>query len=212
MAPIFKEAAEAAQTNLPQVIFAKVDGDANVGTTAKFGITAFPTVLYFEKGSKVAIEYDVYKRTAADILAFLKKQQTIPPPSQVQIPSFTPAPQQSPPQPIAGPTPKPFKATIPRHAIRKTDANNHAPLFPNLDPKIIQLTSRNFNSTLTSHPYVFVDFYYPDCSHCKSVAPIFAKAANDNTNGNVQFATFNGRNDEALLDRYTLQIHSSLDS
>lgn len=204
MAPIFKQAAEMAQTDLPQVIFAEVDGDNNIETSTKFNIHGFPTVLYFEKGSKVAIEYHVYKKSAADILKFLKNQQWIPPPPQAQRPNFTPVPQHSPSQPIANLPQKPFKSTTPRHAIRKADANDHAPLGPTPNSKILQLNPQNFNSTLASYPYVFIDFYYPKCQHCMDMAPIFAKAANSNTNDNVKFATFNGRLDESLLDRYSL--------
>ena len=87
--------------------------------------------------------------------------------------------------------PMPLKAKIPRHVDK----------FASSGSKIIQLTPQNFASTLASYPYVFVDFYYPNCPHCKKLAPIFAKAANANTNPNVQFATFNGHLDESRLDR-----------
>ena len=169
-------------------------------------------MLYFEKGSKVAIEYVMRGKTPTDILTFLKNQQHIPPPPQVQQPPpAAPAPQQSPSQqPSTNASIRPFKSSTPRHAFPKTNTRDHAAMFPAASPNIIQLTPQTFDSILASFPYVFVDIYYPGCDHCKRMAPIFAKAASSNTNGNVQYATFNGHLDESLLDRYLDSLFFSL--
>ncbi|KAL2456723.1 Protein disulfide-isomerase 5-2 [Abeliophyllum distichum] len=46
-----------------------------------------------------------------------------------------------------------------------------------VDGKVLELDESNFDAAISTFDYIFVDFYAPWCSHCKSLAPELDKAA-----------------------------------
>ena len=42
---------------------------------------------------------------------------------------------------------------------------------------VLDLTTDNFDTTLTENPVVLVEFFAPWCGHCKTLAPKFDQAA-----------------------------------
>lgn len=55
------------------VVIAKVDADAEKALATRFGVTGFPTLKYFPKGSTKPEDYNG-GRTAEDIVEFVNKQ------------------------------------------------------------------------------------------------------------------------------------------
>ena len=67
------------------------------------------------------------------------------------------------------------------------------------DAGVTPLNSQSLPVFVKQNRFAIIDFYYPECPHCARLAPEFARASQ--IVKKVAFGAFNGRTDEALLDR-----------
>eukprot|EP00056_Hartaetosiga_gracilis_P010512 m.155789 g.155789 ORF g.155789 m.155789 type:complete len:356 (-) comp13329_c0_seq1:3468-4535(-) len=72
MAPAYEELAEAF-SHVGDVVIAEVDADKHRDLGKRFGVSGFPTLKYFEKGSSEPSDYSG-GRTAEDLLTFINKK------------------------------------------------------------------------------------------------------------------------------------------
>ena len=82
--------------------------------------------------------------------------------------------------------------------------------------EVIQLTSRNFSRTLSSHrdKVWLIEFYSPQCVHCVEFAPTYSDMARiyhgDNTKKyNIVVAKVNGEVERALTSRFGIFAYPS---
>lgn len=85
--PDYAEVARAFESKKEEVVIASVDADTHRELGSKYGVTGFPTLKFFPKGSTKPIEYDS-GRSAADVISFINKKantdaKIIEPPSSV---------------------------------------------------------------------------------------------------------------------------------
>jgi len=73
LAPAYEEIADAFAKDKDSVVIAKVDADAHKELASKFGVTGFPTLKFFKKGSTDPTDYNG-GREAADIIEFVNKE------------------------------------------------------------------------------------------------------------------------------------------
>ena len=62
------------------------------------------------------------------------------------------------------------------------------------------LTTKNFNETIDNNEIVMIDFWAEWCGPCKKFAPIFEKAADNNTD--ISFAKVNTEEQQAIAKYY----------
>eukprot|EP00055_Hartaetosiga_balthica_P018471 m.134452 g.134452 ORF g.134452 m.134452 type:complete len:378 (-) comp9609_c0_seq1:3606-4739(-) len=72
MAPAYEELSDAF-SHVSDVVIAEVDADKHRDLGKRFGVSGFPTIKYFEKGSTSASDYSG-GRTAEDFLTFINKK------------------------------------------------------------------------------------------------------------------------------------------
>lgn len=64
--------------------------------------------------------------------------------------------------------------------------------------KVIELTKDNMNEIIDNNPIVIVDFWAEWCGPCKSFAPTFEAAAEDEANEGIVFAKVNTEEQQEL--------------
>ena len=65
------------------------------------------------------------------------------------------------------------------------------------------LTSDNFDATVTGNDIVVIDFWAPWCGPCRSFAPIFSKVAEENPD--VSFVKVNTDEEQALAGHFGIR-------
>lgn len=81
----------------------------------------------------------------------------------------------------------------------KTDPNWKPPL-----PPVIELTSENFEKTVTDSKLILVQFYAPYCSHCKQMQPEYEAAARSLLEYGIPLAKVDGTSEKALADSFQI--------
>ncbi|XP_057369864.1 LOW QUALITY PROTEIN: probable protein disulfide-isomerase A4 [Daphnia carinata] len=81
----------------------------------------------------------------------------------------------------------------------KTDPNWKPPL-----PPVIELTSENFEKTVTDSKLILVQFYAPYCSHCKQMQPEYEAAARSLLEYGIPLAKVDGTSEKALTDSFQI--------
>jgi len=71
--PEYAEVARAFESKKDEVVIASVDADSHRELGSKYGVTGFPTLKFFPKGSTNPVEYDS-GRTAADVISYINKK------------------------------------------------------------------------------------------------------------------------------------------
>jgi len=87
--PDYAEVARAFESQKNDVVIAAVDADSHRDLGSRFGVSGFPTLKFFPKGSTNPIEYEG-GRSASDVIAFINKQantnaKIVEPPSSVLV-------------------------------------------------------------------------------------------------------------------------------
>ncbi len=65
------------------------------------------------------------------------------------------------------------------------------------------LTSSNFDSTITDNDIVVIDFWAPWCGPCRGFAPVFEKTAEEN--GDVKFVKVNTDEEQGLAGHFGIR-------
>jgi thioredoxin 1 len=68
---------------------------------------------------------------------------------------------------------------------------------------VVQLTEADFESTVSSHPFVVVDFWAPWCGPCRSFAPVFEKVSEDHDN--IVFAKVNTEDEQQIASHFQIR-------
>ncbi|MBK5970794.1 MULTISPECIES: thioredoxin [Thiorhodovibrio] len=68
---------------------------------------------------------------------------------------------------------------------------------------VIELTSENFESTITQNPFVLVDYWAPWCGPCRSFAPVYEKVSNDHED--IVFAKVNTEQEQQLAAHFQIR-------
>jgi thioredoxin 1 len=68
---------------------------------------------------------------------------------------------------------------------------------------VIELTSENFESTITQNPFVVVDYWAPWCGPCRSFAPVYEKVSNDHED--IVFAKVNTEQEQQLAAHFQIR-------
>lgn len=68
---------------------------------------------------------------------------------------------------------------------------------------VIELTSENFESTISQNPFVIVDYWAPWCGPCRSFAPVYEKVSNDHDD--IVFAKVNTENEQQLAAHFQIR-------
>ncbi len=68
---------------------------------------------------------------------------------------------------------------------------------------VIELTSANFESTITENPFIVVDYWAPWCGPCRSFAPVFEKVSNDHPE--IVFAKVNTEEEQQLAAHFQIR-------
>ncbi len=76
--------------------------------------------------------------------------------------------------------------------------------MPVAGPDVIELTERNFGSSIDGHPFAVIDIWSPSSAPCRAFAPTFAAAAARNPD--VLFAQVNAEDQQAMVEQF--DIHS----
>lgn len=77
---------------------------------------------------------------------------------------------------------------------------------------VLELTVTNFHSTISSNPFVMVEFYAPWCPRCRKFAPKYAKAAQElfRKNSNIKLAKLDGTREKQLAYQQGIQRFPTL--
>jgi len=68
---------------------------------------------------------------------------------------------------------------------------------------VMELTKENFESVITSHPTVIVDYWAPWCGPCKGFAPVFERVAE--ANPDVVFAKVNTDDEQEIASHFQIR-------
>lgn len=68
---------------------------------------------------------------------------------------------------------------------------------------VVELTSDNFESTITDNPFVIVDFWAPWCGPCRSFAPTYEKVSEDHPD--VVFAKVNTEDEQQIAAHFQIR-------
>jgi thioredoxin 1 len=68
---------------------------------------------------------------------------------------------------------------------------------------VVQLTEADFESTVSSNPFVVVDFWAPWCGPCRSFAPVFEKVSEDHDN--IVFAKVNTEDEQQIASHFQIR-------
>lgn len=180
----------AARYSSRKVLFAELDGDTAKGLIRELGIPHYPYIVYYEAHSKKGVHFNG-RRTAASILTFVEGRQASKARGAAQADEEEPV------------------ERTPRHSCPVDDGSEppkgaYGPV-PSSTGLIELSNTAQFNQLIASNRPVFVKFYYPTCKACGKLAPIWESFAKTIVAEKIDLAvaSFNGRLDESLLDRYT---------
>lgn len=68
---------------------------------------------------------------------------------------------------------------------------------------VIELTTENFESTITENPFVVVDYWAPWCGPCRSFAPVYEKVSDDHDD--IVFAKVNTEQEQQLAAHFQIR-------
>ncbi|MCF7983523.1 MAG: thioredoxin [Thiohalocapsa sp.] len=68
---------------------------------------------------------------------------------------------------------------------------------------VIELTSENFESTISDNGFVIVDFWAPWCGPCRSFAPVFEKVSEDHPD--IVFAKVNTEEEQQIAAHFQIR-------
>ncbi len=75
-------------------------------------------------------------------------------------------------------------------------------------PDVIELTERNFGSSIDGHPFAVIDIWAPSSALCRAFAPTFAAAAARNPD--VLFAQVNAEDQRAMVEQFDIRSFPTL--
>lgn len=78
-----------------------------------------------------------------------------------------------------------------------------------INSKVLQLTTQDFNSTLTLYENVLVMFYAPWCGHCQDMKEDFEKASKL-LNDNATFANIDCEKNSDICDALEIKSYPTL--
>lgn len=68
---------------------------------------------------------------------------------------------------------------------------------------VVELTEANFEETVTSNPFVVVDFWAPWCGPCRSFAPTYEKVSEDHAD--IVFAKVNTEDEQGIAAHFQIR-------
>jgi len=68
---------------------------------------------------------------------------------------------------------------------------------------VMELTKENFESVITSHPTVIVDYWAPWCGPCRGFAPVFERVAE--ANPDIVFAKVNTDDEQEIAAHFQIR-------
>ena len=80
--------------------------------------------------------------------------------------------------------------------------------MPAAGPDVIELTERNFGSSIDGHPFAVIDIWAPSSAPCRAFAPTFAAAAARNPD--VLFAKVNAEDQQAMVEQFDIRSFPTL--
>lgn len=86
-------------------------------------------------------------------------------------------------------------------------------IYPNLaTSNVLDLHKGNFDQTISSNPYVLVEFYVPWCSHCNEFKPEFYKTAEllEQNGSPIKIAKVNAEKEKALAAEHGIKSYPTL--
>uniref|UniRef100_A0A061SM56 Protein disulfide-isomerase n=1 Tax=Tetraselmis sp. GSL018 TaxID=582737 RepID=A0A061SM56_9CHLO len=80
------------------------------------------------------------------------------------------------------------------------------------EDQVIVLTEKNFDSVISSHKFVLVEFYAPWCGHCKALAPEYSKAAKtlSSYDEDVVLAKVDATEEKSLAEKFSIKGYPTL--